>query len=67
MIWLDFRELGMDEEGLRQFIREKAKLGLNDGPVFGPGGSGFQRMNVACPRSIVEEGMRRLESAINAM
>jgi hypothetical protein len=45
---------------LRKFILEKAKLGLNDGPQFGPGGSGFQRLNVACPRSFVEEAMGRL-------
>ena len=56
-----------EEVVAREFIIREARLGLNDGPVFGPGGSGFQRMNVACPRSTVEEGMRRLESAINAM
>ena len=67
MIWLDFAQLGLSNEELRKFILEKAKLGLNDGPVFGPGGEGFQRMNVACPRSIVEEAMQRLERAIKAM
>jgi len=64
MIWLDFRELGLSNDELKKFILEKAKLGLNDGPVFGPGGDGFQRMNVACPRSIVEEAMSRLEKAL---
>ncbi|MCD4729918.1 MAG: PatB family C-S lyase, partial [Bacteroidales bacterium] len=52
MIWLDFRELRLSDEELKDFIIHKAKLGFNDGPVFGPGGEGFQRMNVACPRSI---------------
>lgn len=65
LVWLDFRELGMNDEELKQFVLEKAKLGLNHGPVFGQGGSGFQRMNVACPRSIVEEAMERLNRAIN--
>ena len=41
-----------------------AKLGLNDGEVFGPGGEGFQRMNLACPRSYVETAMNQLKAAI---
>lgn len=65
LVWLDFNELGLSNENLKNFILQKAKLGLNDGPVFGPGGDGFQRMNVACPRSIVEEGMKRLKDAID--
>ena len=64
MVWLDFRELAMDNDTLKQFIIEKAGLGLNDGPVFGPGGEGFQRINLACPRAYVEEAMNRLENAI---
>jgi len=65
MIWLDFRSLGLSNENLKAFVLQKAKLGLNDGPVFGPGGEGFQRMNLACPTSIVEEGMLRLKRAID--
>ncbi|MCB0821209.1 MAG: aminotransferase class I/II-fold pyridoxal phosphate-dependent enzyme, partial [Bacteroidales bacterium] len=64
MVWLDFRELAMDNDTLKQFIIERAGLGLNDGPVFGPGGEGFQRINLACPRAYVEEAMNRLENAI---
>jgi cystathionine beta-lyase len=67
MIWLDFGQLGLNKEELRRFILEKAKLGLNDGPVFGPGGEGFQRINVACPRSIVEEAMERLKTAVGSL
>ena len=64
LVWLDFRELGLSNEELKHFILKKAKLGLNNGPVFGPGGDGFQRINVACPRSLVEEAMSRLKNAI---
>jgi cystathionine beta-lyase len=67
LIWLDFQELGLNDEELNTFIQEKAKLGLNDGPRFGPGGEGFQRMNVACPRSMVVEAMERLKRAINKL
>ncbi len=64
MVWLDFRKLKMKDLELKEFITKEAKLGLNDGPTFGAGGSGFQRMNLACPRSIVEQAMNRLKSAI---
>jgi cystathionine beta-lyase len=66
LLWLDFRALGMDAHELSQFLREKAKVGLDDGYVFGPGGEGFARMNIACPRSTVQEGLTRIADAIHA-
>ena len=45
----------------------KAKLGLNDGATFGTGGTGFMRMNIACPRSTVEQALEQLEKAVNAL
>jgi cystathionine beta-lyase len=48
-------------------MREKARVGLDDGFVFGAGGSGFQRMNIACPRSILEEALYRIEIAVNSL
>ena len=67
LVWLDCRDLGMDAKGLRKFFNEKAKVGLNDGVTFGPGGEGFQRMNIACPRAHLEEGLRRIERAVNGL
>ena len=67
LVWLDCRGLGMDPKALRKFFNEKAKVGLNDGPSFGPGGEGFQRMNIACPRAHLEEGLRRIEKAVNSL
>ena len=64
LVWLDCRSLGMDDRRLRAFMRKKAKVGLDDGFIFGSGGSGFQRINIACPRSRLEEGLLRLEAAI---
>ncbi|MDD2373214.1 MAG: hypothetical protein WC109_01645 [Syntrophomonadaceae bacterium] len=46
------------------FIKEKAKLLLEPGTIFGTGGSGFQRMNIACPRSRLLEALQRLETAV---
>ena len=63
LVWLDFSALKLDDKELVDFIRNKAGLGLNDGPMFGQGGKGFQRMNLACPRSIVVRAMEQLNKA----
>jgi cystathionine beta-lyase len=65
LVWLDCRELGMDDLTLRKFMREKAKVGLDDGFLFGVSGSGFQRMNIACPRSILEKALKQIEDAVS--
>lgn len=67
LAWVDMRQLGMSPLELQTFMREKARLALDDGYAFGPGGEGFQRFNLACPRSIVEEALLRLEKAINEL
>ena len=64
LVWLDCRGLGLDDVALRALMREKAKIGLDDGYLFGPGGSGFQRLNFACPRATLREALRRIEQAI---
>lgn len=65
LAWLDCHDLGMDDAGLHKFMIEKAGLGFSDGPKFGNGGSGFQRMNLACPRTVVNEALERIEKAAN--
>lgn len=67
LLWLDFRTLGMNVHELSVFLREKAKIGLDEGYVFGPGGEGFARMNIACPRSTVQEGLTRIADAIRSL
>lgn len=62
--WLDFSFLGLDEKGLRDFIIQEARLGLNDGPMFGPGGARHQRLNIATPSRILLEGADRLVAAV---
>lgn len=64
LAWLDCRELGMDWEELEKFFREKAKVAFDEGYTFGLGGEGFTRVNMACPRSVLEEGLRRVEKAV---
>ena len=64
LVWLDFSFLRLNDETLKNFIIYKAGLGLNDGPMFGPGGSQHQRLNLACPEKILMEGAGRLAVAI---
>ena len=65
LIWLDCRDLGMDNDTLSNFMKRNAKVGLEDGFIFGESGSGFMRMNIACPRSILTEALKRIEDAVN--
>ena len=64
LAWLDCRELSMDQKALVDFFIYKAGVGLNDGSAFGAGGEGFMRLNAACPRSLLEEGLKRIENAV---
>lgn len=67
LMWLDCRELGMDNDRLHDFMIQKAKLGLNDGCSFGRSLNGFMRLNAACPRATLEKAMAQLETAVNAL
>ena len=63
MVWIDFSKLCLSSDELNSFVINKAGLGLNQGVQFGPGGEGFMRMNLACPRSLVVKGMADLLAA----
>ena len=63
LVWLDCRELGLDHKGLIDLFVNKARLALNDGEVFGPGGEGFMRLNVGAPRAILKAALERLAKA----
>lgn len=64
LAWLDLSFLKLDDKGLNDFIIQRAGLGLNDGPMFGPGGSQHQRLNLATPKKILLEGAERLAAAV---
>ena len=63
LLWLDFSDYGLSNKDLDQTIIHKANLWLDSGHIFGPSGSGFQRLNIACPRSVLEKGLRQLADA----
>lgn len=64
LLWLDCRELGLNDTELQRFFIEKAQLGLSPGVVFGHGGSGFMRLNLASPRSVIHQALERLQRAL---
>ncbi len=64
LAWLDMRDLGMKSKQLRQFMTREARIGCNDGPSFGPGGTGYQRLNFACPRSTLTKALDQLKQAL---
>lgn len=63
LAWMDCREVEPDAERLRTFMLTEARLWLDEGQKFGVEGEGYMRINLACPRSTVEEAVARLESA----
>ena len=64
LAWLDMKDLGLKGKELRQFMIRIARLGCNDGPSFGPGGEGFQRLNFACPGSVLQKALTQLKDAL---
>ncbi len=67
LVWLDCRALGLTNQELHDFMIQKARLGLNDGDSFGRSLSGFMRLNAACPRSVLEQAMERLKTAVDGL
>ncbi len=60
LAWLDFRAIESDPEKLLNMVRKEGKVALDEGYIFGPEGAGFERINLACPKSLIVELMDRL-------
>jgi len=63
LAWLDCREAGIPGNPY-DFFRARARVMLNDGATFGPGGAGFVRLNFGAPRALLAEGLERLRAAL---
>lgn len=63
LLWLDFRNFNLSDDELEDIIINKAKVWLNKGSIFGIEGKGFQRMNIALPRSVLKKALRQLAQA----
>ena len=67
LLWLDFRDLGLSKDEIASLLLEKGKILLNDGSTYGSQGDRFFRFNIGAARSLVEEGLKRIEKAINSL
>ncbi len=64
LAWLDCNELPVAEEKLKELFTNEAGVGMNDGITFGKEGYGFQRINFACPKLLLTEGLERIRKAV---
>jgi cystathionine beta-lyase len=64
LVWLDCRELNLSDRELKKFMSHEAGLGLSDGTIFGIEGSGFQRINIGCPLSVLTKALNKLNNAV---
>ena len=66
LAWLDCRSAGIPGNAHTFFLKE-ARVAVNDGATFGPGGEGFVRLNFGCPRALLEEGLEQMRVALNRL
>ncbi|MHB1678392.1 MAG: MalY/PatB family protein [Sulfuriferula sp.] len=66
LLWLDCRELGMNDIELHAFFVQRCQIGMSPGSVFGSGGSGFMRLNLAAPRALLLQALARMAEQLAA-
>lgn len=67
LVWVDIRATGLSSDALTGKMMTEGKVLVNSGTMYGAtAGEGFIRINIACPRSTLEEGLRRIEKGVNA-
>jgi cystathionine beta-lyase len=64
LAWLDCRGAGIPGRPAAFFL-EVARVALNEGSWFGPGGEGYARLNFACPRAVLREALQRMTVALH--
>ena len=64
LAWIDFRAYCSDAKILEEAMQKHGRIALDEGYIFGEEGIGFERLNVAMPRSMVEDAMNRMKKAI---
>lgn len=67
LIWLDCSELNLDQKELADLFSEKAKLVVNNGAIYGPGGEGHIRINIGCPLSVLKKALDHLKEAVSTL
>lgn len=64
LMWLDFRKIEPDPDKLEQLMLEEAGVWLDEGYIFGEQGNGFERVNLACCRSLLQKALEKIEKAV---
>ncbi|GKU76110.1 MalY/PatB family protein [Paenibacillus sp. L3-i20] len=64
LLWIDCRALGLDKKGIQELMFKKAKVAFSEGSVFGSEGEGWLRINLACPRFILEQALKQFVEAV---
>ena len=67
LLWADLRELGLGDQERQDLVLHQAKVWLDKGEMFGPEGAGFERINAACPRSMLEQALEQLAKAVSSI
>lgn len=67
LVWIDFNFLEMDKDQLEEFMHAKALMFFDEGYIFGEDGVGFERINIACPSSVLMESLERMVAAVRAV
>jgi len=65
LVWLDFKELDKDSEYLHKLLKYDGKIWLDEGYLFGKTGEGFERINIACPKDVLKEGLQRIKNCLS--
>lgn len=66
-LWVDFNAYGLSKEELEKFLIDEAGVWFNQGYIFGTQGEGFVRINIACPKSLLEKALAQIETAIKKL
>ena len=64
LAWIDCRATGMTSEALADRLLTEGRLFINPGSIYGPAGEGFIRLNIACPRTLLTDGLERLKKVL---
>jgi cysteine-S-conjugate beta-lyase len=67
LLWLDFRDTKKSADEVQEALLNTGKVILNDGRPYGTGSDGYFRLNVACPRTLLEDGLERIEKAVRSL
>ncbi len=67
LVWLDFRKYNLTDKAIKDLLLKEAKVWLGDGPRFGPGGEGFQRINIGCPRETLKKGLTQIAQTLKKL